>query len=74
MYDKAEFEKLVMGVFKSPEGKAWLRMAKHHPEIKFYSSACKMGKGAESGTHFYDGVHHTFRIIDLILETAKTKE
>jgi hypothetical protein len=73
MYDKAEFEKLTQGLFKLPEGRAWLRMAKLHPEIKFYSSACKMGKGTESGTHFYDGVQHPFRIIDLILETAKTK-
>lgn len=74
MYEKAEFEALTATLFRAPEGKAWLRMAKHHPEIMFYHAASKVGKGTESGTHFYDGVHHTFRIIDLVLETAKTKE
>jgi hypothetical protein len=74
MYVKNEFEALTATVCKLPEVKEWIKQFKTHPEVRFYSSASKMGKGEESGTHFYDGVHHPFRIIDLILEEGKTKE
>ena len=66
-----DFEKSTALLFGSPEGKAWLRMAKHHPQIKYWYPSSVSGQGQDNGTSYWDGAKTPFRIVDLILDNSK---
>lgn len=69
-----KFITATVSLFGTPEGRAYLRMLKYHPEIKYYLSSAKAGKagtGQGEGCAYYDGVKHPIRIIDQILDNSK---
>ena len=70
-FDLKDFEKSTALFFGTPEGKAYLRMLKLHPSIRYYGAAALDGKGQDNGCAFFDGVKHPIRIIDQILDNSK---
>lgn len=70
-FNQEDFNKSTVSLFKSDEGKAWLGMAKHHPQIKYWFAAAVSGQGQEGSVLYWDGVKTPFRMIDCILDNSK---
>lgn len=66
-----ELEISTNSLFNNPEGKAWIRLMKRHPDVRYYESNVKASKDSTTGTAYFDGACQFIRIIEQILDNQK---